>query len=665
MKQCILAISLILFGFAACTEDIPERETSPVTPENCKGIYFPTNNQATVELEPTEPTEITITIARTDSVGDIEVPITVDVNDEDVFVVPEKAAFADKEKVTTFTVTFPTAAEGITYNLKLSVSGSEFVDEYAQASPFLSTNVTRIKWNVVDPFVYVDGTFLTFYGVGQLPMYVETEKAEVGNAVRYRFKNAYRVATPGAWQGDEYIPEADADGIYNGYYYNWPGDVDETKNYYTVIEIDKDGNVSMAPCELGVTWGDGMFSIGSIYGNLSTDIDSYPLGIYEKGEDGDIITFPANSLYVSMENYNNGGKYPCSTPTIIYTTKAAYIAANLKIDDFNGIEYEEIEGVVSEFESAAYSESWSQSFSKAIDIDPDNEESEYKDLFYLANLYADGFGLAFYYNGKSISIPTGQETGRKVYGNDIYISPSDNIESSVQISNKGVTIYTFGLKFHYEDGTVVGEFAETFYYSKDPVSYAITDFQGNYKLTASSQFAGYPDADMDVTIAAGESENTFVITGIDLAEEVKATFDPGTSTLSIAPQELADYETFDITLYTTTPEGDVSTTATMDFNFNMAGNLIMTATSEADGYLLRSDAAGGWVDGYYNLKFTPQSKERALTQKNTVSRQLTSKILKKDSVAKKQKCLKNNFAVQGKTSVKKMLQKGMKPGPVF
>jgi hypothetical protein len=652
MKQYILAISLILFGFAACTEDIPERGTSPVTPENCKGVYFPVDgNQSAVELEPTEPTEITITIARADSVGEIEVPITIDVNDEDVFVVPEKVAFADKEKITTFTVTFPSAGEGITYNLKLSVSGSEFVDEYAQNTPFLSTSVTRIKWSVIDrPVIWVDGV------LGGKPMYVDVDSALVGSALRYRFKNVYKVATPGTWEGDEYISTPDADGIYNGHYYIWPGEFDEENDYYTVIEI-KGETVTMFPGAIGVTWSAGPMSIGSIYGNLSENLASYPLGIFDK--EADVITFPNSSLYYS----NNDGAY-IGKETIIYLSKEAYLIANMKIEDFNEVEYEDIPGAVSEFESKAYSESWAQSFAQAKDIDETNPESEYKNLYYLTDLYAEGFGLAFYYNGKNLTVPANQPIGTKVLGKELYVSESDNLESSVTSNAKGVSIYTFGLKFHYEDGTVVGEFAEIFYYSKDLVVYAIEDFYGDYKLTAPCQFTGYPDADMDVTIAAGESENTFVITGIDLAEEVKATFDTGTSTLSIAPQELADYGPYDITLYTTTPEGDVSTTAAMDFNFNMGGNLVMTTTSEADGYLLNSEAAGGWVDGYYNLKFTPQS-EKALTRKSSVSRQLTGKTLNKGSVAKKQKCSKGNFAVQSKTSIKSMLNRNRELIPVF
>jgi hypothetical protein len=647
-NKIFLSIVGALFLFAACEESITDRESSPVMPDDCIGVYFPTTSMV-VELEPVEPTQITIDISRVDSARAVEVPITVDINTDDVFVVPAKASFAAGEKTTSITITFPSADEGVTYNLKLSVLGDEYVNKYASALPYMTANVTRIKWNVTtEPFIYVEGTFLTFFGVERIPMYVETEKAEVGNVVRYRFKNAYRIASP----------EPDADNIYDGYYYNGPGDVDETRDYYIVIEIDEDGKVSMIPSELGVDWGYGMFSIGSIYGNLSENINSYPLGFFEEGEEGGVITFPANSLYISMADYNDGAGYPCANPTIIYTTKAAYIAANLKIEDFNILEYEEIEGAIGEFESAAYSDSWNQSIAKAIDIDPDNEDSEYKNLYYLANLYADNHGLAFYYNGRVVSIPAKQTTGKQVLGKDVYVSQSESIESNVTTNSKGVDIYTLGLIFHFEDGTIVGEFAETFYYSKEPVAYELADFYGNFVMTGKSVFDD-SDVEMNVSIAAGTEANTFVITGVRYAETIVATFDPQASVLLIVPQTLPDYGQYDITLYTVTQDWSDSETAALSFTFNMKGQLALTSNSEAIGYLLYSLNIGNWVDGYYDLLFAPQVAADADLATDAVSNP-TGKLLNAISVERTQKASNGNFAVQGKLSAKTKLKRNLK-----
>ena len=58
-------------------------------------------------------------------------------------------------------------------------------------------------------------------------------------------------------------------------------------------------------------------------GNLSTNINSYPLGVYN--EKAGSITFPANSLYVSMADYQDGGAYPCTNPSYLYLSAEAYL----------------------------------------------------------------------------------------------------------------------------------------------------------------------------------------------------------------------------------------------------------------------------------------------------------------------------------------------------
>jgi len=150
----------------------------------------------------------------------------------------------------------------------------------------------------------------------------------------------------------------------------------------------------------------------------------------------------------------------------------------------------------------------------------------------------------------------------------------------------------------------------------------IDDFIGYYKLTGPSQFSGRPEADMDVEIAAGDDVNTLIITGITYAEEVIAIFDPATGTMSIAPQELADFGKYDVTLVTTTPDGDITDPdddeiAAMVFSRTSNGRLVMTETSEGDGYLLYSDEADGFISGFYDLVFIPSAPPAASSSKRT------------------------------------------------
>ena len=84
---------------------------------------FPIFKSSLFELEPAEATQVTLKITREVSSGSISVPINIETNDDDVFIVPQSVNFADGETEVEFIVTFPNAAEGIAYELKLSVEG--------------------------------------------------------------------------------------------------------------------------------------------------------------------------------------------------------------------------------------------------------------------------------------------------------------------------------------------------------------------------------------------------------------------------------------------------------------------------------------------------------------------------------------------------------------
>lgn len=163
-----------------------------------------------------------------------------------------------------------------------------------------------------------------------------------------------------------------------------------------------------------------------------------------------------------------------------------------------------------------------------------------------------------------------------------------------------------------------------------PSPYAKEDFIGNFTMTGFAAFENGEDASMAVEIVDGENENELLIKGVDLAEEIIATFDPSTSLVSIKSQPLAYHNLYDITLETITTDGDglfFSETAVIDLQRDVAGNLFVAKHSEAIGYALYSDVAGGYVDGYYYLKFT----RNASGQKASVNAD-SGKTLKAHSV---------------------------------
>ncbi|MDR1524772.1 MAG: hypothetical protein LBS79_05895, partial [Tannerella sp.] len=478
MKSLYIIFSIILagmFSFVACDSNEIQREPSPEVAPGCQGVYFPATNTSAFELEPTDPTEITLQISRT-ATDAATVPLVAELNEQSVFVVPESVSFAAGEKTKDIKVTFPGAREGIAYILKLKVEGDAYVNSYASTVPYVQTTVTRIKWDDVEDGVMLEGIVGTFFGVSYYPFYVQMKKAKLSNGTLYRLINPFRPAT-----------EVDEDGIYNGYPYNEPGDMVDG-DYLMVISINASGDVSMAPCELGMDWSYGMFSSGTIRGYVSASTD-YPFGTI----DGDIIYFPPNSLYCSMAGYNNGGKYPAANATTLYLTREAYLEANSNITDYNDVEYDVEAGAISAFESSAFDEEWDQELWTAIDLKPDDEESPYKNLYYLPDLYSNGLGLAFYLNGEKITILPGQPIGIKFLDNDLYVSPSETLASGVEtVSSTGLKTYRFGLNFHLKDGTSLGDFTETFYFSTKDIKRSIDDFCGSFTLNARSAIDNSP-----------------------------------------------------------------------------------------------------------------------------------------------------------------------------
>jgi len=602
----IFAISSVFFASCAVYENDADRESSPASPDGAQ-FYIFDNTPSSLSFLPSDEQKFVIKVGRDKTVAESAATIELVIDDPDnAFTLPSAITFEAGATESDIPVTF---------NFDLGQKSTLTVS-FAESDAYVYGK-SKCTISVLRDYVWVSA------GVAEMTsswagttVDVPIQFAQGSNPFRYRLESPY------------YYLEPD--------YCEFPG-------YNIVFELDENYNAANFPAlqEIGEEADNGNpIMMYGFTGNSFTNV-------------GNVFTIIAHFVYVNGSSYSGWANMK---ETFVW--KEGYPGKAEEKFDFNALEYNDIPGAVSEFKTTAYYDMiWEQSFAQAVDIDEGNPDSKYKNLYYLPNLYADGYGLAFYYDGNDIIIPENQPTGA-IFRKPIYVSQSENIESNVTVTNKGLHIYTLGLTFHHEDGTVVGEFAETFYYSENPISYNLSDFCGNFKLTGLSQFdASEPDADMDVSIAAGAGENTFIITGIDLAAEVEATFDPETSAMSIAPQELADYGPYDITLYTTTPNGDISTTESMDFTFNMSGNLVLTPTSKADGYLLRSEAAGGWVDGYYDLVFTPQATKSASIMRSYTNQVLkSSKVLKKAPVIKREKCVNGNFAIKDKTSVKKALR---------
>ena len=294
----IATMLLVLFIAASCENEAEKYTPGEKAAEGCQGVHFATSNYSTVvEIEP-EIKSFEITLARQEKTSAGTVNLAVVTNEENVFVVPATASFAAGESTTKVNITYPTAKEGIEYNLVLAVEGDN-VSPYTNGLRETQIKFSILKWESIGKGYFVDGTVSTFFGVDPSVAYIlEIEKTTTASSTRYRFDSPFaKVAT-----------EEDELGAYDGYLYNDSPDVLEG-DFVFVIDVTSAG-ASLSPTKMGMDWGYGAFSCGSTssFGNLRNDV----------------ITFPANSLYISMVDYNNGGKSVCGTPTYIYLTVDAY-----------------------------------------------------------------------------------------------------------------------------------------------------------------------------------------------------------------------------------------------------------------------------------------------------------------------------------------------------
>lgn len=310
-----MALAGGLLSFTACSDDI-EREPSPVVDPNCPGVYFSADNNYAVELEPEAALEMTLKVERTNTESAATVKVEVLSNTENVFEVPETLTFEAGQAEAPLTIKFPAAEIGVSYSYELKFEEGAY-NPYTDKQTYVTGSMIRIKWNPIETTIFVDGTVSNFFGVDYpTACYVTAEMSELPTGV-----TKVRVLNPFAPAASE---NPDADGIYEGYPYN--ADTDMTGRDVK-MQIDIVGKeASMAQTLLGFNWGYGEFFCGSIYPDMASDKSSYPLGVVSTNEDGSLssIVFGANSLYMGMTEYQDGGAYPVSNPTGLFFSLDAW-----------------------------------------------------------------------------------------------------------------------------------------------------------------------------------------------------------------------------------------------------------------------------------------------------------------------------------------------------
>ena len=142
----ILSLFVIALIATSCDPDA-ESYTLGELEDGNQGICFAGNYTQTVEVEPGITSfDLTLTRALTDAAGTVDV--TVINNEKNIFVCPSTVSFAAGEKTAKLTVEAPSAAEGITYNLQLALSGND-VSNYSSGYHEISVNFAILKWESI------------------------------------------------------------------------------------------------------------------------------------------------------------------------------------------------------------------------------------------------------------------------------------------------------------------------------------------------------------------------------------------------------------------------------------------------------------------------------------------------------------------------------------
>ena len=252
-----LLLSAFALALTACKKEA-EFEPGPVDPEDCYGVYFPSQEASgSHTYDPDMERSMSITLLRKNTTGAITVPFTAEVSHENVFEFG-KIEFADGQAETTLEVKFPNAEEGVDYSFSLLLDDNNtYISHYNQGAIAFDSSVLIVSWQyVLNPVTGEPAVF----------EFTQTRWQEVAYAkIRYYEVNGIQTC----------ITESTGRHIYNGSEYEAPGfwgsDGDgETELEFRVYtkDFNNDGNmfVEMFP--------------SMVYHNSTYDADVYAFDYY-------------------------------------------------------------------------------------------------------------------------------------------------------------------------------------------------------------------------------------------------------------------------------------------------------------------------------------------------------------------------------------------------
>ena len=147
LNKIFLLAGIAAAGVLASCSDDDYEQGAVATGNQLQAVTFGNDNIFSAELDPTDPTSITITVQRDaeHAATAASVPLKVVSNTDDVFEVPATAEFAAGSTETTVTVTFDKSEIGVPYSCEIAIA-DEYVNPYVSVKTY-AIDIQRVKWN--------------------------------------------------------------------------------------------------------------------------------------------------------------------------------------------------------------------------------------------------------------------------------------------------------------------------------------------------------------------------------------------------------------------------------------------------------------------------------------------------------------------------------------
>lgn len=505
-----MLIALAACALASCGDDENYVAGEQDSLSAYGNIYFPTTAYE-VELEPTEPTTYSIDIYRSDSSQAVTVPITLE-GDTEVITATD-ATFAANQGKTTIELSFPNAEVGTQYSVTISAKNTMYLTP-------CTFSVNRVKWNDVGYYYdedgnkvegycnYTDDLLTTFYSVNNTTHPVKVQERDDKKGY-FRVFNAYG----------------------EGFYYNDPGDWDDSQDYYIFIDATNPKKVFIpSRCVQGMNWAYGNFIIYSMAGyylenpSKGTPDDYY--GTYANGK----ITFPVDALLFGMSGYNDGGLYSSNSngafKLVIDPDLDPYQADIEKDFDWDDV-------FTGEFSSAMLDNVSQVTLCKGTCTTTKDDcdstfAATYGTAYAIADMYAVDYPIYFGVKDGKITLPISdpQPTGIKALNEDVYAKINVNYSSFTD------KVITLNMTFTNEDGSIE-------YGTFDEVLSNITWSQvgtGTYTYLADMWGEGAADSGMAL-YQRDDDPSTYKITNWLTGVDFMFTWDSETNKCVVAEQE--------------------------------------------------------------------------------------------------------------------------------